>query len=282
MQSPTTVYLIQIFGALAFAAIGGSILRWTANSTFRVRAVFGVIARILVVFGFCIIGNLFLIHNSGQLGPTQIWFRAPTFYLSAALLLAGSAWWFRRRWSVQSRWKFISLAGYPILVVTLVWGGNAFINHMDRSQIQSLESAIISAKGQVTPEIQFLDTGGEAHKLSDFKGKVVLVNFWATRCGPCVGEMPGLSELERKFQNRGFVLVYLSPEKPEILARFFQKRSLNGVKGRLVPELPVPAFYHSGEAFPISFLISRDGIVKDSWLGGLPTEWTEKKIEKEL
>ena len=127
-----------------------------------------------------------------------------------------------------------------------------------------------------------MDAGGDMHKLSDFKGKVVLLNFWATTCGPCVQEMPGLSELQRKFKNRGFVLVYLSSEEPEILARFFRDRSIDGLNGRLVPELPAPEFYEAGEAWPISFLISRSGIVKDTWLEALPTEWTEKKIEKEL
>jgi thiol-disulfide isomerase/thioredoxin len=172
--------------------------------------------------------------------------------------------------------------GYPVLLILLVVGWQFAIHHLQRSKSEFLHAALRSAKDQVAPEIQFLDGNGESHKLSDFRGKVVLLNFWATTCGPCVAEMPGLSELQRKFRDRGFVLVYLSSEGPDILERFSRGRDLGGIQGRSVPELPVPAFYASGKAWPISFLVSRSGLVKDVWLGAEPKEWTEEKIEREL
>jgi thiol-disulfide isomerase/thioredoxin len=148
--------------------------------------------------------------------------------------------------------------------------------------MRSAERGIRSTKDQVAPDIQFTDMDGQRHALSQFAGKVVLLNFWNTKCGPCIHEMPALSELQRKLRDRGFVLVYLSPEDTSVIARFFSGRNLGGVKGRLVPEQPAPAFYHSGHVWPISFLVNRQGVVKRSWLGEWQAQTVQDWIEMEL
>jgi thiol-disulfide isomerase/thioredoxin len=239
------------------------------------------LAHILIFIGYFLAGTLFWGHVSGQMGRNQVWFRAPSFYLVTAFLCASAFWWFRRPMPERHR-RLTRLGGYPILLILLVGGWQLAVHYLEKSRKESLHNARLSAKDQVAPEIQFVDANGEPHRLSEFKGKVVLVNFWATTCGPCVQEMPGLSDLQRKFKDRGFVLVYLSSEESDILARYFRGRSLDGVNGRLIPELPAPAFYSPGRAVPFSFLINRSGIVKDTWLGALPVEWTEEKIKREL
>jgi thiol-disulfide isomerase/thioredoxin len=281
MRPTTTNLLLFATVAITFVAVGGCVLRLAGASTSRLRGLLRVFARILIVIGFFLSGTLVWGHVSGQMGPRQVWFRAPSFYLVAVFLCASTFWWFRRPRLPTYR-EIARLAGYPILIVLLVGGWQLTVHYLKMNKKESLHSALAAAQDRVAPEIQFVDTNGEPHKLSEFKGKVVLVNFWATTCGPCVKEMPGLSELQRRLKDRGFVLVYLSSESPDVLARFFRGRSLDGVNGRLISELPAPAFYGSGNAVPISFIISRTGLVKDTRLGALPTEWTEEKIKREL
>jgi thiol-disulfide isomerase/thioredoxin len=281
MRPTTTNLLLFAAVAIAFVAVGGCVLRIVGPSASRLRGLLRVFARILIVIGFFLSGTLVWGHVSSQMGQEQVWFRAPSFYLATVFLCASTFWWFRRP-RLPGHREIARLAGYPILIVLLVGGWQLTVRCLKMNKKESLHGALATAQYQVAPEIQFVDTNGEPHKLSEFKGKVVLVNFWATTCGPCVNEMPGLSELQRKLKDRGFVLMYLSSEPPDVLARFFRGRSLDGVNGRLIPELPAPAFYASGKAVPISFLISRTGLVKDTWVGALPTEWTEEKIKREL
>jgi thiol-disulfide isomerase/thioredoxin len=57
------------------------------------------------------------------------------------------------------------------------------------------------------PELNLMDTRGEMHNLADYHGKVVLVNFWASWCPPCIKEMPGLQKLQAKLADRPFSIL---------------------------------------------------------------------------
>lgn len=281
MRPTTTNLLLFAAVALAFIAVGGCVLQLAGNSRNCVRVLLRVFARVVIVIGFLLMGTLFWSHVSGQLGPKQVWFRAPSFYLAATFLCASAFWWFRLP-VAQTRRRVLGLVGYPVLLLLLVGGWQFAVQQIQRGKSHSLHAALQASEGQLAPEIQFMDPSGVPHRLSDFKGKVVLVNFWATTCAPCIQEMPGLSQLQSRLKDRGFVLVYLSSEAPEVLARYFRGRNLDGIDGRLVPQYPVPAFYAPGKAWPMSFLISRSGVVRDTWLGAPPLDYAEKKIEQEL
>jgi hypothetical protein len=94
--------------------------------------------------------------------------------------------------------------------------------------------------------------------------------------------MPTLSGLARRFADRGFMLVLLSADNAPSLATFYASHPTAAVKGRLTsPEL-VPSFYHAYDACPISYLIDRNGLVVDAWLGAPPPEWIENRVSSEL
>jgi thiol-disulfide isomerase/thioredoxin len=64
--------------------------------------------------------------------------------------------------------------------------------------------------GQTSPEIAMKDINGKVHKLSDLKGKVVLIDFWASWCGPCRKTMPGLVSLYQQYKSKGFEIYGIS------------------------------------------------------------------------
>jgi thiol-disulfide isomerase/thioredoxin len=66
----------------------------------------------------------------------------------------------------------------------------------------------------------FVDSAGGSRSLGQFQGKIVVVNFWATWCGPCRAEMPAFDRLSRRWSSRGVQFVGLSGEPPETAARF--------------------------------------------------------------
>ncbi len=87
-------------------------------------------------------------------------------------------------------------------------------------------------EGELLPEISFRLLQDDARRvLSDYQGKLVLVNLWASWCPPCVEELSNLDRLYRNFKNQGLVVITLSDEPREHLLEFFEKRGLGTING---------------------------------------------------
>jgi thiol-disulfide isomerase/thioredoxin len=118
-------------------------------------------------------------------------------------------------------------------------------------------------------DIKNLD--GTTSKLQDKKGKVVLVNLWATWCGPCIGEMPHIVEMQEKFKDKGFEVIGLdtSDESKEEIETFAAKQKLNyqlgWADGALMGEF-VKLSRLNG--IPQSVLINREGQLTGVFAGG--------------
>jgi thiol-disulfide isomerase/thioredoxin len=117
-------------------------------------------------------------------------------------------------------------------------------------------------------EIEMLD--GTTIKLADKKGKVVLVNLWATWCGPCRFEMPELVKMQDTYRDKGFEVIGLDvdPEEMEDIQAFSKKMGLNYQLGWAKRELVGELFNISGtEGIPQSFLINRNGELTGVFFG---------------
>jgi thiol-disulfide isomerase/thioredoxin len=68
--------------------------------------------------------------------------------------------------------------------------------------------------GDLRPDLALLDLDGKEHRLSEFHGKRVLINFWASWCGPCLVEMPVLSAAQRKFGDQGVIVLGIAMDEP--------------------------------------------------------------------
>jgi thiol-disulfide isomerase/thioredoxin len=114
---------------------------------------------------------------------------------------------------------------------------------------------------------------GSNLKLSDYSGKVILVNLWATWCGPCRMETPELVKIHKEFQDRGVELIGLSTEDPDASAQsvrdFVREYNVDYHIGWATPEVALTLMQGRG-SIPQSFVITRDGHILKRFIGFSP------------
>ena len=124
------------------------------------------------------------------------------------------------------------------------------------------------------------DLHGKEMHLSQLKGKVVLLDFWATWCGPCKMEIPGFVELYDKYKGQGFEIVGLLTEDdvanaPAFIEKFKMNYQVLDANGQdALEDAYGPLF-----GLPTSFLISKDGLICRTHIGFSPKEQFEKEIQ---
>jgi len=118
--------------------------------------------------------------------------------------------------------------------------------------------------GRPAPGFALEDLAGRPVRLADHRGEVVLLNFWATWCPPCVEELPSLARLRRRMAGKGLATITVSVDQSADEVRGFLAKQPGGVDAlpvALDPERRVPASYGT-EKFPETFLIDRRGIIR--------------------
>jgi len=134
--------------------------------------------------------------------------------------------------------------------------------------------------------VELKAANGSTFKLGDFSDKVLLVNFWASWCGPCRSEVPALVALHKQFRSRGVEIVGLSTENPttstESVRKFVGEFKVDYPIGWATPEL-YAALTQGTDRIPQSFLFARDGhIVKHfTGFGSINTQETIKAALEE-
>jgi peroxiredoxin len=108
------------------------------------------------------------------------------------------------------------------------------------------------------PKFETVDIYGKTHRLSDHRGKVVLINIWATWCPPCRKEMPELEALYQSRVDQGFVVFGLSTED-SALQRDFAEQKVSITYPLLTIEGDVPEIYRTKARYPATYLVDRQG-----------------------
>lgn len=141
------------------------------------------------------------------------------------------------------------------------------------------------------PNVTFPELQGGNLALSSLKGKVVLVNFWATWCEPCREEIPWLIAFQNQYQNQGFTIVgaAIDVQGTPVVAPFVQKTEFD-VDGKqmtmsypiVLANLDIQEKFGGLIGYPTSILVSRDGKVVKRYIGEVDRSELQKDIQTQL
>lgn len=136
-------------------------------------------------------------------------------------------------------------------------------------------------KGKVAPDFELQDLQGKQVKLSDFRGKAVLLNFWATWCGPCKVEMPWFVELQKQYGPQGLEIVgvALDDSGKDTIAKYAKEM---GVNYTILQGKDDVGDAYGAIGLPTSYFIDRDGKIIDSASGLVSRSEIEDNIKKAL
>jgi thiol-disulfide isomerase/thioredoxin len=258
-----------LIGCLIAVAIAALTLRFTRPAGGAVP-IFRALGWLLLAGGLGGLAVLMLAVFTGRFGPQHFWFREPVFYVSLAVLLGAMAWWMRRPAPRLLRF------GLPAMGVVLAVAAVLLSRVDGRSMPLAMSMPTMRAEA---PELVYLDQSGHKRTLAELRGRVVLLNFWATWCTPCRREMPLLSKMQREHSADGLVVLYLSLEEPSVLEPFLAANRFDGVQGRLEHAAD---YYGAGKFYPLSYLISRDGRVAYRWSGRPREDWLAERVQELL
>ena len=117
------------------------------------------------------------------------------------------------------------------------------------------------------PDFALKDADGQLVKLSDYRGKVVLLNFWATWCSPCEIEIPWFVQFQREYKDRDFTVLGISEDEDgwQAVKPFVAREKLN-YRVMIATEM-VGQLYGGVDRLPTSFIIDREGRVASSHVG---------------
>ena len=129
----------------------------------------------------------------------------------------------------------------------------------------------IATVGEAAPNFELQNLDGQSISLSSLKGKPVLVNFWATWCGPCVSEMPYLQEIHEDWSDSGLMVLAINwGESASEVEQFLQAHNLS--LPVLLDTKNVVAPKYGIRYIPTTFFIDKDGIVRNKVIGAFPSK----------
>jgi peroxiredoxin len=134
--------------------------------------------------------------------------------------------------------------------------------------------------GKPAPAFALADLNGKKVTLADYKGKVVLLNFWATYCGPCKKEMPSLHNLFLAFKKDGLIVLAVSRDEDKTDVQSFIKGQMITFPVLMDKDQEVSFDQYAVHNLPTSFLLDREGIIRETIIG--EREWDAPDMKKKI
>ena len=130
------------------------------------------------------------------------------------------------------------------------------------------------------PDFTLTDIAGKKTSLAEFRGKVVLLNFWATWCGPCRAEMPSLNKLYLDLRDRGFVVLAVSIDTSDKPVKSFVAEKRLAFPVLMDKDKEVSFDLYGAMGMPTSFLIDKNGVITEKIMGEM--EWDSPKMKEKI
>jgi cytochrome c biogenesis protein CcmG/thiol:disulfide interchange protein DsbE len=130
--------------------------------------------------------------------------------------------------------------------------------------------------GKPAPDFTVADGSTSIH-LASYRGKVVLLNFWWSQCGPCIQELPSLEQLHHEQPNLAILAVSID-EDPDSYAHFLVRRHVDLITVRDPDQLAAKLFHT--DMWPETYVIDRQGIIRRKFVGA--TDWSSPEIREYL
>ncbi len=153
---------------------------------------------------------------------------------------------------------------------------------MARPKAGMAKIKVAGANGSVAPDFELKSLDGKQVRLSDFRGKAVLLNFWATWCAPCKIEMPWFVDLQKQYASQGLQVIGVAMDDSgeEAIAKFAKEMGVNYPV--LIGKESVGDAYGGVEFLPTTFFIDRQGKVVDRVFGLVGHSDMEDNVKKAL
>ena len=134
----------------------------------------------------------------------------------------------------------------------------------------------------LAPDFALKDEKGNTIRLSDYKGKTVLLNFWATWCGPCRREIPGFVKLYNEYKDKGFEIIGISVDQAgwQVIKPFMENYDIS--YPIVLFDRKVVMDYGGISSIPTSFFINNKGEVVERIIGMRPDSYFKDKVEELL
>lgn len=174
---------------------------------------------------------------------------------------------------VQRYPTYKRITSWVVLAIAVLWAGYLLLAPDAKAAGTGIPN------GQDAPDFELKSPDGKTVKLSDFKGKAVMINFWASWCPPCRAEMPALQEVYKEYESQGFVVLAVNLGESDLVVRSFAEKlgltfpiviDANDRVSRMYDIVPLPT----------SYFVDKNGIVQGKWTGEIKKEQLKTFVKK--
>lgn len=162
-----------------------------------------------------------------------------------------------------------SVARPLVVIVTVVVAAFGYVQLAERK-------GYALAEGSAVPAFRLPALGGKEVDLASLRGRVTVLNFWATWCPPCVAEMPSLERLHRALGEEGLAVVGISVDEDEAALRRFVEQHKLGFPVLRDPGASVASGAYHTTGYPETFVVDGQGVLREHYVG--PVEWDTPEV----
>lgn len=181
----------------------------------------------------------------------------------------------------ENRSYLWSGTGFYLLIALFIAFGVAWtwFNRLPEVNASDAARTVAPHTNFIAPAFTLQSVAGEMYDLNALKGKVILVNFWASWCPPCRAEMPAIDTAYRANKDAGFVVLAVDQqEDPRVVKAFGEKYNLTFPL--LLDRDGAVNVLYGVSALPTSYFVDRRGVIRDMMIGGsMSSEFIEGKIK---